>query len=115
MIDPLLRQKVRNVVAKRLHRNMSRRGINLRDLSTRSGVAESVLREYLAAQREIKFDELRPAFGVFGITLMQALAPNGNKKKALDAAQLERLTERGAEAWKDVPDATKWVEELRGN
>ena len=28
---------------------------------------------------------------------------------------LELMVERGAKAWKDVPDAGKWVEELRGN
>lgn len=31
-----------------------------------------------------------------------------------DAAELERLNRRGAQAWKDVPDAATWVEELRG-
>lgn len=29
--------------------------------------------------------------------------------------ELKLLTERGAKAWKDVPDATAFVEELRGN
>lgn len=29
--------------------------------------------------------------------------------------ELQLLTERGAKAWKDVPDATAFVEELRGN
>ena len=28
---------------------------------------------------------------------------------------LELMIERGAKAWKDVPDASAWVEELRGN
>ena len=28
--------------------------------------------------------------------------------------ELTRLTRRGAQAWKDVPDATAWVEDLRG-
>lgn len=28
---------------------------------------------------------------------------------------LEIMIERGAKAWKDVPDASAWVEELRGN
>ena len=28
---------------------------------------------------------------------------------------LELMAERGAKAWKDVPDASAWVEELRGN
>ena len=28
---------------------------------------------------------------------------------------LELMVERGAKAWKDVPDASAWVEELRGN
>ena len=30
-------------------------------------------------------------------------------------AALELMVERGAKAWKDVPDASAWVEELRGN
>ena len=32
----------------------------------------------------------------------------------VDEAELERLTRRGVNAWKDVPDATAWVDELRG-
>jgi hypothetical protein len=31
-----------------------------------------------------------------------------------DEADMARLTRRGAQAWKDVPDATAWVEDLRG-
>jgi hypothetical protein len=33
---------------------------------------------------------------------------------SLDEDELSRLTKRGAQAWKDVPDATAWVDELRG-
>ena len=33
---------------------------------------------------------------------------------AVDEEALSRLTRRGAVAWKDVPDATTWVDELRG-
>ncbi|GAB2744509.1 hypothetical protein GCM10027019_24990 [Melaminivora jejuensis] len=33
---------------------------------------------------------------------------------ALDEAQLARLVERGARAWRDVPDASAWVDGLRG-
>lgn len=32
----------------------------------------------------------------------------------LDEKELERLTQRGAKAWRDVPDAGAWVDELRG-
>lgn len=32
----------------------------------------------------------------------------------VDEAELQRLTRRGATAWKDVADATAWVDELRG-
>lgn len=31
-----------------------------------------------------------------------------------DEAELERLNRRGAQAWKDVGDASAWVDELRG-
>ncbi len=31
-----------------------------------------------------------------------------------DDAELSRLWERGSEAWKDVPNASEWVDELRG-
>ncbi len=31
-----------------------------------------------------------------------------------EEADMERLTRRGAQAWKDVDDATAWVDELRG-
>lgn len=33
----------------------------------------------------------------------------------VDEESLSRLTRRGAEAWKDVPNATVWVDELRGD
>jgi hypothetical protein len=33
----------------------------------------------------------------------------------LDEKDLERLTQRGAKAWQDVPDAGAWVDSLRGN
>jgi hypothetical protein len=32
----------------------------------------------------------------------------------VDEEELERLTRRGASAWKDVADPTAWVDELRG-
>lgn len=32
----------------------------------------------------------------------------------VDEEELARLTRRGTQAWKDVPDATAWVDELRG-
>jgi len=32
----------------------------------------------------------------------------------VDEDELTRLTRRGATAWRDVPDATAWVDELRG-
>ena len=32
----------------------------------------------------------------------------------LDEKDLERLTQRGAKAWRDVPDAGAWVDGLRG-
>lgn len=33
---------------------------------------------------------------------------------SLDEAQLKRLTERGAKAWKDVGNAAEWVDSVRG-
>lgn len=36
-------------------------------------------------------------------------------QQALDEAQLQRLMERGAKAWRDVPSASDWVDSLRGN
>jgi len=35
--------------------------------------------------------------------------------EASNKGLLELMVERGAKAWKDVPDASAWVEELRGN
>jgi hypothetical protein len=35
--------------------------------------------------------------------------------EASNKGQLELMAERGAKAWQDVPDASAWVEELRGN
>ena len=36
-------------------------------------------------------------------------------QQALDEPQLQRLIQRGATAWKDVPDASQWVDSLRGD
>ncbi len=36
-------------------------------------------------------------------------------QQSLDELALERLTQRGAKAWKDVPDASAWVDSLRGS
>lgn len=36
-------------------------------------------------------------------------------QQTLDEEQLQRLVERGAKAWRDVPHASDWVESLRGN
>ena len=33
----------------------------------------------------------------------------------LDEKDLARLTQRGAKAWRDVPDAGAWVDDLRGS
>jgi hypothetical protein len=33
---------------------------------------------------------------------------------SIDEEELARLTKRGAQAWKDIPDATSWVDEMRG-
>lgn len=33
----------------------------------------------------------------------------------LDEGVLERVIQRGAKAWRDVPDAGAWVDSLRGN
>jgi hypothetical protein len=35
--------------------------------------------------------------------------------EASNKGVLELMVERGAKAWNDVPDASAWVEELRGN
>jgi len=35
--------------------------------------------------------------------------------EASNKGLLELMVERGAKAWKDVPDASAWVEEQRGN
>jgi len=35
--------------------------------------------------------------------------------EASNKGVLELMVERGTKAWKDVPDASAWVEELRGN
>ena len=32
----------------------------------------------------------------------------------IDEKELARMTERGAKAWRDVPDASAWVDGLRG-
>jgi hypothetical protein len=36
-----------------------------------------------------------------------------NDERKIDEAFLDEMMKRGEKAWKDVPDATEWVEELR--
>jgi hypothetical protein len=36
-----------------------------------------------------------------------------NDDRKIDEAFLSEMMKRGEKAWKDVPDATAWVEELR--
>ena len=36
-----------------------------------------------------------------------------NEDRKIDEAFLDEMMKRGEKAWKDVPDATAWVEELR--
>lgn len=36
-------------------------------------------------------------------------------QNALDESQLQRLIQRGVKAWKDVPNASEWVDDLRGS
>lgn len=33
----------------------------------------------------------------------------------IDQAAFQRMTERGRKTWKDIPNATAWVDELRGD
>ena len=58
--------------------------------------------------------------------LMKKTNPKKTKTKAHKAVEelsktsdlpsvLELMVERGARAWRGVPDASAWVEELRGN
>ena len=47
--------------------------------------------------------------------LIRALEESGCSDVTSNKAALELMVERGAKAWKDVPDASAWVEELRGN
>ena len=42
-------------------------------------------------------------------------ADTPTEAQGTDDAQFARLIAKGAEAWKDVPNATQWVDELRGD
>ena len=45
----------------------------------------------------------------------QMLCEKCNRPEMPSGESLKALWAKGAEAWKDVPNATKWVEDLRGN
>lgn len=47
-------------------------------------------------------------------TILTSLLGFEEHQQTLDEAQLRRLTERGAKAWRDVPSASDWVDSLRG-
>lgn len=53
---------------------MTRQGIILPELARNSGINQSIIGEYLDAEREIKFPELRPIFESLGQDLIQALS-----------------------------------------
>lgn len=71
---------------------------------------DSVNRLYKQAMLRI-----RAEFNVFTRELRNAtLVEFVEYAPRVDEDELARLTRRGAQAWKDVPDATAWVNELRG-
>ncbi len=39
---------------------------------------------------------------------------NGLRKQVYQEEKFQEMVKRGTKAWADVPDATQWVEELRG-
>lgn len=74
----------------------------LRDDPTNRLYKQAMLR--IKAEYNVLTRELRKA----KLVEFVAYAPK------FDEADMVRLTRRGAQAWKDVPDATAWVEDLRG-
>lgn len=74
----------------------------LRDDTTNRLYKQAMLR--IRAKYNVLTRELRDAHLVEFV----AYAPH------FDESDMARLTRRGAEAWKDVGDATDWVEDLRG-
>ena len=59
-----------------------------------------------AAEMALKYFENAHGLEDTEVAIKEAL------RQALD---LQTAIERGTKAWADVPDATEWVEELRGN
>jgi hypothetical protein len=74
----------------------------LRDDTTNRLYKQAMLR--IRAQYNVLTRELRDA----RLVEFVEYAPH------FDEGEMARLTRRGAEAWRDVPDATAWVEGLRG-
>jgi hypothetical protein len=62
--------------------------------------------EDMAPEKKDTLVEISPHIWEYISLVIQAL------RQALD---LQTAIEKGTKAWADVPDATKWVEELRGN
>lgn len=67
-------QQVRSHVSKQIDAEMTRQGIGLPELARASEISLGVIDEYIAATREIKFQELRPIFEALGQDLIQALS-----------------------------------------
>ena len=66
---------VRQKIADRLKKEISRKGFNLSMLSKDSLIPLETIESYLNGSREIKFDELRPVCESLSLRLMRLLAP----------------------------------------
>jgi len=49
-----------------------------------------------------------------GVLRNPVLLAFGSDQNTFDETEFQRMVKLGTEAWKDVPDATAWVEDLRG-
>src|SRR4051794_2194249 len=95
----------------------------------RQGIRIFVAAELARVEAESRLDELERLPGAYhkcnikGIIHERILKYRGQaashpgqaKKPHFDEAEFNEMVAKGTQAWKDVPDATVWVEEQRGN
>jgi hypothetical protein len=96
------------MAAKMKHIKMYNECMNLADGLDVEKFAELVRADEREACAKVIEDTLEPwLINEYIVKTTEAIRARGN--------DLQTAIEKGTKAWADVPDATEWVEELRGN
>ncbi len=102
----------RTTIAKRLHTEMERKAIRAEEVAALSGIPLKVIKDYLSAQRALRFDELRPLCQTLHVSLMRLVAPvftesllHYRAARSEDRARAAEIENAFLLLWDAVPNA----------